>query len=111
GLVARTAEIAAQRDTAAVAVTFWPPPEAVLRPAAAPPLLSTLAERLALLAACVGLHAAVVMPFDEALSRLSPQAFLDRLGAFCQPVVLVEGPDFAVGHKRAGDLNFLRDAG
>jgi riboflavin kinase / FMN adenylyltransferase len=110
-LISRAAEIAAERGAAAAAVTFWPPPVAVLRPDAAPPLLTTLDERLDRLADLGRLDAAVVMPFDDALSRLSPEAFLDRLDAFCRPIALIEGPDFAVGHKRAGNLAYLREAG
>lgn len=110
-LIERARELGAERGAATVAVTFWPQPSAILRPEAAPPLLTTLAEKLRLLAGLSRLDTTVVLPFDEALSRQSPEAFLDIIAAFCQPLALVEGPDFAMGHKRAGDLAFLRAAG
>ncbi|HKS68825.1 MAG TPA: bifunctional riboflavin kinase/FAD synthetase [Ktedonobacterales bacterium] len=110
-LIERAGVLAAERGVAAVAVTFWPHPSAILRPDAAPPLLTTLAEKLRLLGELGRLAATVVLPFDEALSRQSPEVFLDTIAAFCRPVALVEGPDFAMGHKRAGDLAFLRAAG
>lgn len=110
-LIERAGVLAAERGAAAVAVTFWPHPSAILRPQAAPPLLTTLAEKLRLLGELGRLDAAVVLPFDEERSRQSPEAFLDTLATFCRPVALVEGPDFAMGHKRAGDLAFLRAAG
>lgn len=110
-LIERAGVLGAERGAAAVAVTFWPHPSAILRPEAAPPLLTTLAEKLRLLGELGRLDATVVLPFDEALSRQPPEAFLDMIAAFCRPVALVEGPDFAMGHKRAGDLAFLRAAG
>ena len=110
-LIERAGVLAAERGAVAVAVTFWPHPSAILRPEAAPTLLTTLAEKLHLLGELGRLDATVVLPFDEALSHQSPEAFLDTIAAFCRPVALVEGPDFAMGHKRAGDLAFLREAG
>ncbi len=110
-LIERAEVLAAERGATAVVVTFWPHPSAVLRPEAAPPLLTTLAEKLRLLGDLGRLDATAVLPFDEALSRQSPESFLDMIAAFCRPVALIEGPDFAMGHKRAGDLAFLRAAG
>ncbi len=110
-LIERAEVLAAEQGAVAVVVTFWPHPSAILRPEAAPALLTTLAEKLRLLGELGRLDATVVLPFDEALSRQSPEAFLDVIGAFCRPLALVEGPDFAMGHKRAGDLAFLRAAG
>ena len=109
-LVMRTAELAAELGARAVAVTFWPHPASVLRPEEAPPLLSTLDERLALLANLNVLDAVVVQPFTPALAALDPNAYLDGLQSWCEPRVLVEGPDFALGHDRAGTLAYLREA-
>jgi riboflavin kinase / FMN adenylyltransferase len=110
-LTTRTAELAAERGIRAVAVTFWPHPASVLRPEEAPPLLSSLDERLALLANIGPLDAVVVQSFTPELAALAPQAYLDGLQRWCEPRVLVEGPDFALGHDRAGTLNYLREVG
>jgi len=110
-LLARAHELAASQGLRAVAVTFWPHPAAVLRPDAAPSLLTTLDERLAILRELDLLDAAVVIPFTPELAALPPDAFLDRVAAFCEPRVLVEGTDFALGHNRAGDVAFLTAAG
>ena len=110
-LVARTAELAAEQSITALAVTFWPHPASVLRPQEAPPLLASLQERLALLASFGQLDAVVVQPFTPELAALAPDAYLDLLQRWCEPRVLVEGPDFALGHERAGTLAYLREAG
>ena len=110
-LVARTWELAREQNLRAVAVTFWPHPLAVIQPETAPSLLSTLDERLATLTASGHLDATVVIPFTPELAAESAEAFLDRISAFCAPRVLVEGPDFAMGHQRQGDLAFLRAEG
>lgn len=110
-LVSRAAELAHVRGARAVAITFWPHPEAVVRPDLRLALLTTLGERLDLLASLDLLDATVVLPFTERLATLDPEAFLDALSAWCEPVAFVEGPDFAFGHHRAGDLAFLRAAG
>ncbi len=110
-LAARAAELARERDVRAVAVTFWPHPAAVVRPDVQLELLTTLSERLDLLASLRVLDTAVVIPFTDRLAALDPDTFLDTLGAWCRPVAFVEGPDFAFGRKRTGDVAFLRAAG
>ena len=110
-LAARAAELALERSARAVAVTFWPHPDAVVRPDTRLELLTTLDERLELLAGLGLLDAAVVIPFTDQLAALGPDAFLDAIGTWCRPIAFVEGPDFAFGHKRAGNLDFLRQAG
>ena len=110
-LVARTAELAAEQSIRAVAVTFWPHPASVLRPAEAPSLLASLEERLSLLASLNLLDATVIQPFTSEVAALDPNAYLDMLQRWCEPRVLVEGPDFALGRDRAGTLAYLRRAG
>lgn len=110
-LVARTAELARQHGGRAIAVTFWPHPDAIVRPDARIELLTTLSERLDLLAALHLLDAVVVLPFTDHMAALDPEAFLDAIAGWCQPIAFVEGPDFAFGHRRAGDLAFLRASG
>ncbi len=111
-LLVRAAELARAGSMHAVAVTFWPHPEVVLRPDATPtPLLTTLNEKLTTFERLGLLDAVLVIPFTTALADLSPTAFLDALGAFIEPRFLVEGTDFALGSHRAGDVNVLRRLG
>ena len=110
-LIARTAALARERSAQAVAVTFWPAPASVIQPETPIQLLATLEEKVALLAQLDELDAVVVLPFSVETSKQSPEAFLDVLAGFCRPLTLVEGTDFAVGHRRRGDIAYLTDLG
>ncbi len=95
----------------AAAVTFDPHPLKLLRPAEAPPLIATLAQRLAGLEQ-LGIDAALVLRFDRELSQLSPEEFfrgilLEQLGL---RAILV-GESFRFGHQQAGDVRLLGEFG
>ncbi len=94
----------------AVAVTFDPPPAALLRPRpdkAVP--LTTLADRADLLRAAGADHV-VVLKTDAGLLSLSPEAFVeDVLTRLFRARVVVEGANFRFGRGRAGDTNTLRE--
>lgn len=95
----------------ALLVSFDPHPLEVVRPASAPPLLTTGPERLAALAE-TGIGAARVLRFDAALAALSPEAFVrDVLVAECRMRALVVGDDHGLGRGRAGDTATLRALG
>ena len=85
----------------AVAVTFWPPPEWVLQPEAPRRLLTSLDDRLALLAAS-GLDAIVVWPFDLDLAAHTPEWFLRCLRDRLAMRTLLTGPNGRIGRDRAG---------
>jgi len=92
-------------------VTFYPHPEAVLRPQVAPRMLTSLERKIELLES-VFLDEVVVVRFDREFAQLSPESFCRavlsrRLGA---RVVLV-GKNFRFGHKGAGTPADLRDYG
>lgn len=89
----------------AVAITFRPHPEAVLR-GGAPPLLCDPIEREARIAAA-GL-AIVVQPFDLAFSRQSAREFVERLGRGRHLEGLVMSAESAFGHDRMGTVAALR---
>lgn len=110
-LIARTAELARERSAQAVAVTFWPSPASVVQPGTPIQLLSTFEEKLDVLSGLGQLDALLVVPFTLETSQESPEAFLEALTRVCQPLVLVEGTDFALGHRRVGDIAYLRALG
>jgi riboflavin kinase / FMN adenylyltransferase len=95
----------------AVAVTFDPHPEQLLRPAKAPLLITPMAERLPLLAA-TGIDAALVLKFDAALAHLTSREFVDRIliGAL-QVRCLHEGHNFRFGHLAAAGVRELAAMG
>jgi riboflavin kinase/FMN adenylyltransferase len=104
-------ERASQYRARAVLVTFWPHPQHVLHSERPKPLLTTLQEKLELLATLGGLDTAVVMPFTRELARLTPREYLEVLRTHFQLRALIVGADFALGHHRAGDISWLQQAG
>jgi riboflavin kinase/FMN adenylyltransferase len=102
---------AAELDVPAVAVTFDRHPASVVRPESAPRLLTSLSQKLELLASS-GIDYTNVLRFDEERSLEPPEQFIDEIvvGTW-HARVAVEGADFHFGHRRRGDLTLLEDAG
>jgi riboflavin kinase/FMN adenylyltransferase len=98
-------EVIAGADTV---LTFDPHPAAVVHPAGAPRLITTL-ERKAELVARLGAEELVVIPFDREFAARSAQAFVDDVlvGALGATHVSV-GENFRFGHKAQGDPGLLR---
>jgi riboflavin kinase/FMN adenylyltransferase len=101
---------ATKLGAAAVVMTFDPHPRCVLQPSTCPDTLTTVEEKAELLAQA-GIDRLLVLPFDLETSHWSAELFLARLSATVGMARLVVGPDFAFGHKRQGDVAFLREWG
>ncbi len=103
----RAVEEGEKRGCRAVAATFDPHPQAVLRPGSEPKLLTTLdLRRKALLA--FGADEMRVIPFDKELSKKSPEEFVkDVLVGRCGAEVVVVGENFRFGYKASGDIEDL----
>jgi riboflavin kinase/FMN adenylyltransferase len=88
-------------------LTFDPHPLAVIRPEAAPKLLTTLDVKADLVAE-LGVSELVVIPFDERFASQTPQEFIDDvlLGRLQATRVSV-GENFRFGHRAAGDPGVL----
>jgi len=107
----RVVEAAQAGGLQSVVVTFDRHPASVLRPESAPALLSTLEDRLGLLAA-VGIDRAVVLRFDLVAAREEPEDFVHRLLVRrLRAARVVVGRDFHFGHARRGDVELLRRLG
>ena len=87
-------------------VTFDPHPRCVLQPEHCPPSVTTLDEKASILEE-LGADRLVVLPFDLEMSRWSADHFCARLVTAFDLRRLVIGHDFALGHKRQGDIAFL----
>jgi riboflavin kinase / FMN adenylyltransferase len=88
-------------------LTFEPHPLQVVRPEAAPKLLTSLDAKAELIGS-LGVEELVVIPFDEGFAQQSPEDFIDRviverLGATHVSV----GENFRFGHGAAGDAAML----
>jgi riboflavin kinase/FMN adenylyltransferase len=102
---------ARSRNANAVAVTFDPHPDYVLRPSQAPPMITPIGERLRLLGE-TGIDAALVLPFDAALARLTPREFVERILVGALGVRSVhEGASFRFGHRAAAGVEELATFG
>ncbi len=110
-LVGRLAEVARERQLVPMVLTFEPHPREFFMPTSAPARLSTLREKLELLADC-GAEQSMVCPFNARFAALSAEEFVDQvLVAGCQVRHLIVGDDFRFGRGRTGDYAFLQQAG
>lgn len=109
-LIQAVIERARAQNAASVVVTLNPHPRLVLRPDSPMHLLSTLDERLGLLAQ-QELDYVVVFPFSLEQSKLRAREFVELLCNHLNVIELVCGPNFALGYKREGTLAVLQDLG
>jgi len=110
-LIARARELAAANNAITVALTFDPHPSALLAPARAPRLLTSIERRIELLAEA-GVDAVVVEPFTHELAGIAPSAFVDDVVIFAlRARAIVVGYDFSYGQGRTGTVEALRAHG
>ncbi len=89
-------------------LTFEPHPLAIIKPEAAPKLLTTL-ERKAELVARLGVEELVVIPFDAAFAQRSAEDFVEHvLVEMLQATHVSVGENFRFGHRAGGDTKLLR---
>jgi len=103
--------LADAEGAAAVAMTFDPPPDLVLRPDDQPRRITPAARKAELLLAG-GADYVVTAGTDAKLLGLSPEAFVsDVIVSRFAPRHLVEGSNFFYGQCRSGNIDTLREAG
>lgn len=94
-----------------VVVTFDRHPASVVRPQSAPKQLTSLDQKLELLAEC-GIDRTLVIPFDKARSDESAEDFVKEvLVDEVSARLVVVGEDFHFGHDRRGNVELLRRLG
>jgi riboflavin kinase/FMN adenylyltransferase len=95
----------------ALACTFEPHPMEILQPDRAPLAITTLDERLALIAAC-GIDETIVLTFTREFAAVEPEAFVkDVLVDRMAPRHVVVGFNHRFGRGARGDATMLRDLG
>jgi riboflavin kinase / FMN adenylyltransferase len=107
---------ARHRGLASCVLTFEPHPRDFFaartgKPDSAPARIGTLRDKLAELERC-GIDQVIVLPFDERLAALAPEAFIAQVlvrGLRARYVLV--GDDFRFGARRAGDYAMLDAAG
>jgi riboflavin kinase/FMN adenylyltransferase len=110
-LIARARELAAANAALTVALTFDPHPSALLAPARAPHMLTSIERRIELLAEA-GVDAVVVEPFTRELAGVAPNAFVDDVVIFAlRARAIVVGYDFSYGQGRTGTVAALQAHG
>jgi riboflavin kinase/FMN adenylyltransferase len=97
-------EVISGNDTV---LTFEPHPLQVVRPEAAPKLLTSLDAKAELIET-LGVEELVVVPFDEGFALQTPQEFIDRILVERLSATHVSvGANFSFGHRAAGDPAML----
>ncbi len=109
-LIAQVIERAQAIGAASALITLHPHPKVVLRSTSPLQYISTLEERLDLLAT-LGLDYTVVFPFSLETAQIRAREFVQMLLDHLQMKEIVCGKDFALGYKREGTVEFLRALG
>ena len=108
-MLARVIAVARDRSLAASVLTFEPHPRELFAPASAPTRLTSLREKLELLA-CHGVDHVHVQRFSRTFAALSPDEFVERaLARLLGARWVLVGEDFRYGAKRAGDFGSLAE--
>jgi riboflavin kinase / FMN adenylyltransferase len=110
-VLSRLFEKARELDLASAVVTFDRHPLSVIRPEAAPPVLTTQVEKQQILAA-TDVDFIQILPFTRELADFSPHQFvneilIDQMGM----KYLVIGYDHGFGKGRSGDVDTLMQIG
>jgi riboflavin kinase / FMN adenylyltransferase len=114
-LVALVRRHAAALGRPAVAMTFDPHPLQLLRPELFQPILTTTADRAALLHACGADQVLILRTTRDMLQLTAADFFQQVIRAGLDARAVVEGPNFGFGRNREGSVatlaGFCRDEG
>jgi riboflavin kinase/FMN adenylyltransferase len=97
-----------ERHARSVVITFDRNPEELVRPDSAAPYITTLCQKLDLIAE-QGIDTTLLLPLEDHILDMPAERFISYLihEKLCA-IQLVVGPDFAFGHKRSGNVDLLR---
>lgn len=109
-LMEQAARRARQRRGRCAVLTFDPHPLQIIAPPSEPFLLTSLEERLTLLAG-LGADLAVVVRFTEEFRRTPAEAWIEQLVRRVAMVEVVCGPNYFFGRNRGGTVAMLQEEG
>jgi len=103
--------IAKEKNSELVAITFHPHPVTILHPEKSPGVLTPLHLKKHLLEKA-GVDQLVILKDSYDLLNLSPQAFIQEfLMKQVHPAIVVEGENFNFGYGRSGNIDTLKELG
>jgi riboflavin kinase / FMN adenylyltransferase len=110
-VISTSADHAAPSNGTLVVVTFDPHPEKVLRPQAAPHLLSATEHKIALIRA-LGVEHLLIITFDKQFAATEPEDFVQKLVIHSKPLrEICVGHEWSFGKNRRGNLDLLKKLG
>jgi len=110
-VISTSADHAAASKGTPVVVTFDPHPEKVLRPQAAPHLLSATEHKIALIRA-LGVEHLLIITFDKQFAATEPEDFVQKLVIHSKPLhEICVGHEWSFGKNRRGNLDLLKRLG
>jgi riboflavin kinase/FMN adenylyltransferase len=110
-VISTSAEHARATNGTPVVVTFDPHPEKVLRPEAAPHLLTATRHKIALIRD-LGVEHLLIIPFDKQFAATEPEDFVQQLVKHSKPLrEICVGHQWSFGKNRRGNLELLKKLG
>jgi riboflavin kinase / FMN adenylyltransferase len=110
-VISTSADHATASNGTPVVVTFDPHPEKVLRPQAAPHLLSATEHKIALIRA-LGVEHLLIITFDKQFAATEPEDFVQKLVIHSKPLhEICVGHEWSFGKNRRGNLDLLKKLG
>lgn len=110
-VIGTSARNAQEHGGTPVVVTFDPHPAKVLRPDAAPHLLTATTHKIALIRS-LGVAHLLVIQFDHEFADTAPEEFVRLLVTHSRPLAeICVGHEWSFGKNRAGNLALLKELG
>src|SRR5438270_3608642 len=110
-VISTSAEHAKAANGTPIVVTFDPHPEKILRPEAAPHLLTATQHKIALIQG-LGVGHLLIITFDKEFAATEPEAFVQQLVKSSNPLrEICVGHKWSFGRNRRGNLELLKKLG
>jgi riboflavin kinase/FMN adenylyltransferase len=110
-IIRQTIADARKHGALALVITFDQHPNAIVAPTRVPPLIYSLPQKLRTIES-LGPEATLLIHFDQAFSQKTGDTFIRELAAAWSGIQSIcVGADFTFGHKRGGNVEFLKTLG